>query len=172
MTEDKPPLITLERFAAFGSIINIFAALGMLVDGIIISMIGGNKELTGILLTSVAVKNQDKCEFVCAMFDASSLPDTFKKEGRQLINRVRSAAKLRNSIAHDTWIAGRRKNAIKPLSTTARGKLRSRGSNPGEKDWLASELLDESEKAVQLAQDLEAFMKKYGLHPYPANSSK
>lgn len=144
-------------------IINTFAEIDTLLDGIIAAMIGGDEVYTGVLLTSV--DNRDKCDYITAMIGVSKFPPNIKLRGTKLVERVRRASNLRNSIAHDCWVEGRKRHAIKPLGTKARGKLKVFGLKGDAREWTADELQAEAAKNQRLQRELQNFMKANGLVP-------
>jgi hypothetical protein len=81
----------------------------------------------------------------------------------QFVGAFNTFSRLRNQIAHSKWTLGERSGSIKPLGVDIRnGKAKFIGNDPGEKDYTASELVDQCARIGKLYDDLVEFKMKSG----------
>ena len=158
--------MTDDHYAGIGMVITMTCHLDGLLDQIIVAMTKSTNEPAFYpILTFLSAK--DKRDYIEAMAGISTWPQYLIKGLKDLMDRAKPAFALRNDIAHNVWRKGQRAGAIKPMSMSARGALKLRGSEHNEREWTASQLKAEAQKIHELGVDLAKFMRRYGLVSLP-----
>jgi hypothetical protein len=156
--------MTRDHYAGFGMIMHLTSMIDGALDQIIVSMTRtATQPAFYPILTFLS--NKDKRDYITAMAKVSRWPPYAIKGIADIMDRVKTAASLRNDIAHCVWKPGRRKGAIKPVSLSARGVLKALGSDHNEREWTADQLMAEAKRIHELGTELAQFMKNYGLVP-------
>lgn len=155
--------IPLAHITAFGSVINSMTRVEAALDAMILAMIGGKEIMTLPLLSMLGIK--DKRDYIAAMSKETYLPPESVAALDKLLTRVKTAATLRNNVAHCVWKPGRKPESLKPLIMSARQKLKLIGTKDNEKDWTAQELLNEANNNERLASEIHFFAQNHGLFP-------
>jgi hypothetical protein len=109
-----------------------------------IHQISGGKVfgLTSLIISGLGYRA--KVDTLNSLFDMVRIGDDVKHNTamKNIIADFDKYSSIRNAIAHNTWVNGRRKNSVKPLNISIRGgKAKIKGVRTNEKEYTIKELI-------------------------------
>ena len=104
--------------------------------------------------------------------DHADLGEADYKEINDLIDKIHKKSLLRNNVAHNLWVKGRRTKSIKPLVIKTKSSLLIKGVDHNEKEWTSAELRAEADEVLRLGHLIGEFFSKRGIPVRNAKKKK
>lgn len=163
MTDDSNhSAVTLEHAIQFGFIINIFAKIEMQMQ---ITAAGILDTDLGTALILMGDTHYRQKQTTLRNLHATRGIDGYPNQQLiEILDEVSELSKLRNHIAHATWVAGRKPGSIKPMGMVLRGgKPRPYGHNQNEKNYTAADLEAPARRLEAISKRFTKFLSESGL---------
>jgi hypothetical protein len=158
------PTATLpEHYHAFGRIAQAFVGCEVLYGHIIARITNSDDGNTFFLLSGTSYDGRR--QLIKTIIN--ELPEPHKTVGSDLVEKINDKAVLRNNVAHNGWMKGKRAESIKPIVMKAKGRLITLGISHNEKDWLAAELHAEADEILTRTLALGMFFQQLGVQIGP-----
>jgi hypothetical protein len=157
--------LTKNHLLVFGAIIQQFAHFERLIEIVINSALGARQYgVTAIALSGLSYSA--KCDVLKSLLKIVNFPNDHNEIIKTHVGNFNAYSRLRNDIAHHTWIPGDRPGSIKPLSVSARGgKAEVRGVHDDERDYKLDELDEIARTLIRIHNELRDFLEKVGAIP-------
>ena len=157
---DESHTITRDHFIPFGCIVHVFAKIEFLLQAATGALVGTDLSSALFMTGDLGFRAKRDCLLSITKLKR---PDIVS-ELEEILKRVQTANKLRNSVAHSIWKPGRRPNSIKPIGIVTRGgQARFVGVSDNEKDWTLEELWNNAHEIELLHAELDNFVERVGL---------
>lgn len=161
-SRNRPPL-TEEIFATFGHIISGYASCEILMKALLSAMTSSEPIVIHTLtygMTGPALLLKIRA------LNALDPDDKRREQVEALIRRLENTSALRNEIAHGSWTASHRPNAIRPSGMSVKAKGADVvGFTDTEKDYTPEDLSKVADDLVLLGADLMSFLRALGVTP-------
>ena len=145
----------------FGRIVHLFAVCEVDIKLAIAAMSEISPTIAGVLGEPYGAQNVKN---VASSIAKLRLDPSLQEEFSGIIGEIFSFSKLRNQIAHNRWIPGKRRNSFKPMRVNIRNnKAEFIGLDDEERDYTAKELNAEYQRLYKFDCKLIDFMEKSGL---------
>jgi len=155
--------VTAEHMLPFGMIVQWYARIETLLQ-FIMAYLADTIPFRSLVLTQGLGYAGKRNALKSLLRHDEMLDNKAKEQLIWLLGQAHMHSKLRNSIAHFTWIKGEREDSIKPQYVEVRGGEGDIiGIDPSERDYTASELFVIADEVAQAYNDLLDFLNKQGI---------
>lgn len=162
MSNHEDYSVSITHMQAFGVIIQWFARHEYLMHLVAAALLKADLGAITMLMTGLGYAG--KRDAINSLLTYVAIKAEVAAKIKQFLDDLHSYNRLRNSIAHNTWVEGSRPNAIKPLYVVVRGGSgRIVGMEESEQDYTPQELLDKANKIGALYNNFRDYLESIGL---------
>ena len=137
-----------------------FALVDAALEDAIREMLGLERHQAAFLMPQL--RHEQKRNMFLALLEKVNVTEERRLNVVKLIEKIETKSRLRNYIAHSVWTKGRKPNSIKPMSITAKKKLKLLGFEHNEKEYTAKELERAAYEIGETYDQLKAFIESGG----------
>lgn len=157
----EPKFISRDHNAAFGRIVQAFVTAQVVYQHVLEKTFRLDTAVAALMFSAYGY-DQTK-NLLKATISESGLPESERKLGISLIDKVNDKAALRNNIAHCSWKPGQKPGTLRPMVMKTRGSVFILGIEHNEKEWAADELHAEADEILARVLRVAQFFTDRGL---------
>jgi hypothetical protein len=161
-------LLTNAHLLAIGKVVTEWAMVEDLLGITVGALLCGNASHVDRYILLSQMDYRHRRDALLAYCELLSL-GTAKDELTEIMREVERLVKIRDIAAHGTWVAGRKRGSIKPLSFRARGgSVKLRGHLDNEPNHTGASLTANADEIARLYVRLTRFLRGTGRNVFLA----
>lgn len=163
----KRRLLTHAHLMAIGRVVTEWAMVEDLMGLAVGALLCGNSSASDRYIVTGQMDYRHRRDALLAFCDRL-MAGPARDELTAIMREVERLVKIRDIAAHGTWVAGRKRGAIKPLSFRARGgSVKLRGHIDNEPNHTAASLAADADAIGQLYIRFSRFLRSTGRELFP-----